>query len=49
MEVICPICEGTGLKMVERPDGSRAARDVRLPGAAAECAADGAHAHPQAL
>ena len=27
MEVICPICEGSGLKIVERPDGSRAARE----------------------
>src|SRR5580658_4407313 len=24
---VCPLCEGSGMKIVERPDGSRAARD----------------------
>jgi DNA replication protein DnaC len=24
---VCPLCEGSGLKIIERPDGSRAARD----------------------
>jgi DNA replication protein DnaC len=24
---VCPLCDGSGLKIVERPDGSRAARD----------------------
>ena len=27
LAVLCPVCEGSGLKIVERPDGSRAARD----------------------
>ena len=26
---VCPLCEGSGLKIVERPDGSRAARDCQ--------------------
>src|SRR5471030_1685875 len=24
---VCPLCEGSGMKIVERPDGSRVARD----------------------
>ncbi len=27
MQELCPICQGSGLRLVERPDGSRAARD----------------------
>jgi len=27
LAIVCPLCEGSGLKIVERPDGSRAARD----------------------
>lgn len=27
MEDLCPLCEGSGLRITERPDGSRAARD----------------------
>jgi DNA replication protein DnaC len=27
LSTVCPICEGSGLRIVERPDGSRAARD----------------------
>jgi DNA replication protein DnaC len=26
---VCPLCEGSGLKIVERPDGSRVARDCQ--------------------
>ena len=27
MDDLCPLCEGSGLRLIERPDGSRAARD----------------------
>jgi DNA replication protein DnaC len=27
LSTVCPLCEGSGLRIVERPDGSRAARD----------------------
>ncbi len=27
MQALCPLCEGSGLRIIERPDGSRAARD----------------------
>jgi DNA replication protein DnaC len=27
LATVCPLCEGSGLQIVERPDGSRAARD----------------------
>ncbi len=27
MEEVCPLCEGSGMRIVERPDGSRAARE----------------------
>ena len=29
MANICPICEGSGMRIIERPDGSRAARDCQ--------------------
>lgn len=29
MEDVCALCEGSGLRLVERPDGSRAARDCQ--------------------
>ena len=29
LTMVCPLCEGSGLEIVERPDGSRAARDCR--------------------